>query len=147
MERESNKNCIESKFAIAKTFIIENFLLVGFCGAVLVAFAYPLAGKLFYSWTTADFHIIELINNCFVFFISGVTLKLEELKPVFKYKIPIVYSLVMINLGTTLLSFGLIRLPYLTRDFAVGVTIFATVPTTLGSYLFFLLCYLMHVHI
>lgn len=116
----------------AATFIVENFLLVGFCGAVLIAFLYPFGGKLFYSWMTGDFHIIELLNNCLVFFISGVTLKLEELKVVLKYKLTIVYSLLTINFLTTLLAFVLINLPYLTKDFATGVVIFATVPTTLG---------------
>jgi len=115
-----------------QAFVIENFLLVGFCGAVIFAFAYPFGGKLFYSWQAGDYRIIELLNNCVVFFISGVTLKLEDLKTVVKHKVPVVYSLVTINLITTLLSFGLIRLPALTEDFAIGLTIFCTVPTTLG---------------
>jgi sodium/bile acid cotransporter 7 len=46
--------------------------------------------------------------------------------------VPVVYSLVTINFISTLLSFGLIHLPYLTKDFAIGLTIFCTVPTTLG---------------
>lgn len=115
-----------------QTFVVENFLLVGFCGAVLIAFAYPLGGKLFYSWQAGDYRIIELLNNCFVFFISGLTLKVEDLKTVVKHKVPVLYSLITINFLTTLLSFGLIRIPYLIKDFAIGVTIFATVPTTLG---------------
>eukprot|EP00388_Colpodella_angusta_P028851 GDKK01014482.1.p1 GENE.GDKK01014482.1~~GDKK01014482.1.p1 ORF type:complete len:406 (-),score=23.21 GDKK01014482.1:94-1311(-) len=115
-----------------QTFIIENFLLVGFCGAVIFAFAYPFGGKLFYSWKTGDYRIIELLNNCFVFFISGLTLKLEDLKTVTKHKFPVLYSLVTINFVTTLLSFGLIRIPFIAKDFAIGLTIFCTVPTTLG---------------
>jgi len=90
-----------------QAFVIENFLLVGFCGAVIFAFAYPFGGKLFYSWQAGDYRIIELLNNCVVFFISGVTLKLEDLKTVVKHKVPVVYSLDTINLITTLLSFGL----------------------------------------
>lgn len=122
----------ENFAAWLQTFVVENFLLVGFCGAVLFAFTYPFGGKLFYSWQTGDYRIIELLNNCFVFFISGLTLKLEDLKTVTKHKYPVLYSLVTINFVTTLLSFGIIRLPLLTKDFAIGLTIFCTVPTTLG---------------
>lgn len=114
------------------TFIAENFLLVGFCGAVLFAFMYPIGGKLFYSWQAGDFRIVELLNNCFVFFISGLTLKVEDLKTISDHKVPVIYSLIAINLITTLLAFVLIRLTFLTKDFATGLTIFATVPTTLG---------------
>ncbi len=121
---------IDSNKLIA--IFVENFLLVGFCLSVIFSLSYPFAGKLFYSWEVGDYHIIELINNCVVFFISGVTLKLEELKTVIKHNVAIIYSLVTINIITTLLSFGLIKLPYVTNDFAVGLTIFATVPTTLG---------------
>lgn len=113
-------------------FFVENFLLVGFCGAVIFAFIYPYGGKLFYSWQSGNYRIIELLNNCFVFFISGLTLKLEDLKAVLRHKVPVVYSLLMINFISTLLSFGLIHLPILTNDFAIGSTIFCTVPTTLG---------------
>ncbi len=114
------------------TVFVENFLLIGFCFAVIIALSYPYAGKEVYSWQVGDYHIIELINNCVVFFISGVTLKLEEMKSVIKHNVAIIYSLVTINVITTLLSFGLIRLPFVINDFAVGLTIFATVPTTLG---------------
>jgi len=126
----------ETRFAAlfkkVQTFVIENFLLVGFCGAVIFAFSYPFGGKLFYSWKTGDYRIIELLNNCFVFFISGLTLKLEDLKTVTKHKAPVLYSLITINFVTTLLSFGLIRIPFIAKDFAIGLTIFCTVPTTLG---------------
>lgn len=127
------KEYLKLYFNKIRAFVAQNFLLVGFSVAVLLSFLYPLAGKLFYSLQAGDYRIVELLNNCFVFFISGLTLKLEELKTVLKNKVIIVYSLVTINFITTLLSFGLINLPYLTKDFAIGVTIFATVPTTLGA--------------
>ena len=84
------------------TVFVENFLLIGFCFAVIIALSYPYAGKEVYSWQVGDYHIIELINNCVVFFISGVTLKLEEMKSVIKHNVAIIYSLVTINVITTL---------------------------------------------
>ena len=131
--QEVKETCVSSSIKRLQTFVVENFLLFGFCVAVLFAFLYPFGGKLFYSWMAGDFRIVELLNNCLVFFVSGLTLKIEELKQVLNYRVTILYSLATINVITTLLAFVLIRLPYLTKDFATGVVIFATVPTTLGT--------------
>jgi hypothetical protein len=120
----------------AKTFVIENFLLVSFSVALLLALIYPSAGKLVHSWSVGSFVVMELLNYLIVFFISGFTLKLEELKAVMKHRIPIAYSLIAINVVTTFLGFILIRFPYLINEFQIGETIFACVPTTLGEFFF-----------
>ncbi len=120
----------------AKTFVIDNFLLVSFSVALLFALIYPSAGKLVHSWSVGSFVVMELLNYLIVFFISGFTLKLEELKAVVKHRIPIAYSLIAINVVTTFLGFILIRFPYLINEFQIGETIFACVPTTLGEFLF-----------
>ena len=121
------------KWKQSRTVVVENFLLFAFSVAVLVALTYPPAGKLLHSWTSGSFAIVELLNSITVFFISGFSLKLEELKSALVYRVPIIYSLVSINIITTLLGFGLIRFPYLINEFGIGETIFASVPTTLGE--------------
>ena len=73
-----------------------------------------------------------MVNYLVVFFISGYTLKLEELKTVLQYKVPIMYALLAINFITTLLGFGFVKFPLLINQFRIGITIFASVPTTLG---------------
>lgn len=115
-----------------KTALTENFLLFSFAIALLIAMSYPYAGILFNSWRVGEFSIVGIVNYAFVFFISGFTLKMEELRAVMKHKVPIIYSLIAINFVTTLLGFGLIKLPGLIKNFRIGETIFATVPTTLG---------------
>lgn len=127
IESSLSKFCKKSE-----AFVIENFLVVGFGCAVVFALSYPCAGKLFYSWEAGEYRITSLLNSCFVFFISGLTLKVEDLKTVVEHKFPFVYSLVAINFLTTLLSFVMLNLPFITKDFAVGLAIFCTVPTTLG---------------
>ena len=67
-----------------------------------------------------------------MFFISGYTLKLEELKTVLQYKVPIIYALIAINFITTLLGFGFVIFPLLIDQFRIGLAIFSSVPTTLG---------------
>ena len=112
--------------------VVDNFLLVGFVVAVVLAFSVPIAGKLFYSFQTGNFRIVEFINNCVVFLISGLTLKIEDMVKVLKHKVALLYALLTINFITTLVAFCLVRLPFSTPAFAVGLAIFSTVPTTLG---------------
>ena len=130
---EGEVSCFAAKLDSIKKSIIENFLLFSFAIAVTFALSYPAAGKLFHSWSAGPFALVELLNYVVVFFVSGFTLKLEELKQVLKYKVPIIYSLVMINFITTLLGFGLIKFPFLIDEFRIGEVIFASVPTTLGE--------------
>ena len=37
---------IERNFKKLQRFVADNFLLVGFCGAIIIAFLYPYAGKI-----------------------------------------------------------------------------------------------------
>lgn len=115
--------------------VINNFLLIGFCCAVIMSLLYPSPGKFLFSIGLGDSHTIDLLNNCCVFFISGLTLRVEALKAVLKHKWAIAYSLVTINFVSTLVSLILARLPFLTTYFAKGVIIFTTVPATLGKVL------------
>lgn len=112
--------------------VIENFILVCLCVAILVAFSYPVPGSRAADIQSGNWKVIEVINNIMVFFISGLTLKIEELKHVFKNKYMVIYGLVSINLLTTLVAFIMIFLPFPTSDFSIGLAIFSTVPTTLG---------------
>ena len=112
--------------------IVQNFILFALSVAVIISFSYPYPGSKASSITIGNLKIVEFINNVIVFLISGVTLKVEDLKVIMKYKVEVVYGLVMINFVTTFLAFALVRLPFQTRDFSIGLTLFATVPTTLG---------------
>lgn len=128
---------VQSFLTEAKRIAIDNFLLLGFCCAVIVSLMCPSPGRYLFTIGLGDTHTIDLLNNCCVFFISGLTLRVEALKAVMKHKWTIVYSLVTINFLSTLVSFALVRLPYLSHSFSTGVTIFTTVPATLGEYLRF----------
>lgn len=112
--------------------VVKNFILFALFVAVLVAFSYPSPGKLASSFTASDFRIIEFCNNVVVFLISGVTLKIEDLHSVFQYKHLVLYGLVSINFITTLICFLTLQFPFPSKSYAIGLTIFCCVPTTLG---------------
>ena len=77
--------------------------------------------------------MVELLNNCLVFFVSGLILKNEEKKQVLNYRGLFYTSLAIINIITTLLALELIRLNYLTKDFATNDhCYYSTFPRTLN---------------
>eukprot|EP01031_Cornospumella_fuschlensis_P036039 gene36039-43707_t len=112
--------------------VVENFILLCLCLAILVAFSYPSPGSRAADIQSGKWRIIEVTNNIMVFLLSGLTLKIEDLKHVFDNKYLVIYGLVSINLLTTLAAFVMVLLPFPTSDFSIGLAIFSTVPTTLG---------------
>lgn len=113
-------------------FVVDNFMLLAFAGALLSAMVWPLPGKVVSSWQAGDFRIVQTISTILVFLISGVTLRSDEFRAVMKYWHGAVYGLVAILAITPCLGFGLLRIPIQPPEFAVGLTIFCVVPTTLG---------------
>lgn len=118
---------------LRELLVVENFLPLGLMLVAICSLSYPYPGAFCSSIKSGGFGVIEFINNIFVFLISGITLKVEELSDVIrKHKFTILYGITTINLITTLLAFALIKIPFNTSEFAIGLTLFATVPTTLG---------------
>ena len=114
------------------TFIIENFIPLGFVVVVVFALAFPYPGIIVGSLKAENYSIIEVLNVSLVFFISGISLKIDDLWTVMKFPAVIAYGIIFINFLTTLAAFIMIELPFPRQEFAIGLTIFAVVPTTLG---------------
>lgn len=114
----------------------EHFILIALGFALIIAFFAPNIGyeasqqKLGYQ----AYGLIEFINNVIVFYISGLTLKIEEMTTIWTHRYSILYGLCMINFVSTLLVFVIKELTFLslTNEYLIGLCIFVTVPTTLG---------------
>ena len=117
-----------------RALFTEHFILIALSIAVIIAFLAPDIGyqasqeKLGYQ----AYGLIEFMNNVLVFLISGLTLKVEEMKEIWNSKWLVVYGLVTINFITTLISFITKEITFKTEEYAIGLSIFVTVPTTLG---------------
>ena len=116
----------------AAAFVVRNFLLLGFAFALLVALTWPLPGRTLGAWQLGSVRALQAFNNAFVFLVSGLTLEGSELRALSSdWRGPLV-GLVAILGVTPCLGFAVLRLPLRPHDFAVGLAIFAVVPTTLG---------------
>ncbi|KAG2439236.1 hypothetical protein HXX76_004598 [Chlamydomonas incerta] len=116
-------------------FVVENYLVIAFAIAVTFALAYPVPGRFLVNIVVLDnVHIIQEINMAIVFFISGLALNTSELKKALaRESLPtVIFGFVMISLITPILGFAMREIPLTPPAFAVGLTIFCLVPTTLG---------------
>eukprot|EP01040_Poterioochromonas_malhamensis_P013782 gene13782-15198_t len=113
-------------------FIIENFLVIVFAIAITVALIFPTPGATLGLILYNGKSLIQSINTIIVFFISGITLKVEDFADLSKYTKPILYGILSINLLTTVLAPFFLHATFLAPNFRLGLTIFSCVPTTLG---------------
>lgn len=122
-------------FEAVRRFVVENFLVVGFSVAVVFSLSYPLPGQCMGSIIvgSSNIRLIQFLNNIMVFLISGLALQTINLKIVLDSGYMLMYGIVTINFITTLVAFIMIRLPFPTASYALGLAIFTTVPTTFGT--------------
>eukprot|EP00667_Euglena_gracilis_P009121 EG_transcript_9263 len=118
--------------AKAKEIVVKNFLLVCFAVAVTVALSWPEPGIYVGSWKFGNVRMMQALNNAFVFFISGLTLKNSEFRQVLTYWKSFLYGMVSILVLTPCLGFATKEMPLAPPEFVIGLTIFCVVPTTLG---------------
>lgn len=116
-----------------KKKLIKHFLPLGFLLALIIALAWPYPGDKVSSWQAGDYRIVQTINVCTIFVISGLTLKTEDIVKAMKAPLPLLYGCVAILLITPMLAFAATEIPFDVEAFATGLAIFCLVPTTLSS--------------
>lgn len=126
----------EAKLLLAnlKGFVLKNYLPLAFAAAFIVGLSWPVPGAAVLQPQVRGVHIVTFVNICIVFFISGMTLRTDELRGCFTRKTAAgsVFGLVSIIGITPLLAFLIREFPLTPPEYVTGLTIFCVVPTTLG---------------
>ena len=117
-----------------RAFFLKNNLPIQFMVAFVLAMAWPWLGAQVLAPQVAGVHVVTFLNIVAVFFISGLTLRTDELKDAFDRRgaLGTAFGLLSILGLTPLLGFGVAKLPLEPAAFVTGLTIFTIVPTTLG---------------
>jgi sodium/bile acid cotransporter 7 len=111
---------------------IKHFLPLGFLFVTIISMASPVPGLWLAQWRAGGYKLVEFCNYCVVFFISGLSLNVVDLKAMSNHLIAFAYGLLSILFLTTVLAMLLKLIPLHPHEYAIGFAIFATVPTTLG---------------
>jgi sodium/bile acid cotransporter 7 len=87
-----------------------------------------------FSLQVADVHIVTFICICLVFFVSGLTLRTDELKESLTRRTiqGTIFGFLSIVGLTPLLAYAVRDLPFSPKEFSTGLAIFCLMPTTLG---------------
>lgn len=83
------------------------------------ALAYPVPGRKVAAWSAGSISIVQAINNCMVFLVSGLTLRTTELRDTLKRWQGVAYGLLAILLITPCLAFATVRIGFTPSEFAV----------------------------
>ncbi|GMH34790.1 hypothetical protein BSKO_02651 [Bryopsis sp. KO-2023] len=119
--------------AWTKKTVLQHFLPLGFLVALVWAMLWPYPGEAISEWKVGDYRLIQTINVCTIFIISGLTLKTTDIMAALKAYVGFLYGAITILILTPCLGFALVKIPSSTPEFATGLAIFAAVPTTLTS--------------
>ncbi|KAI8463222.1 MAG: SBF-like CPA transporter family-domain-containing protein [Monoraphidium minutum] len=135
-EQAVTTNVSEWRRALAglRDYVLANYLVVAFVVAFTVALAAPLPGQRALEPVVAGVHVVTFINICIVFFISGLTLRTDELRTALTRRnaLGTTWGFLSIVGVTPLLAFGARGLPFSPPEYATGLALFCIVPTTLG---------------
>ena len=123
----------QTKLQRFRSFFITNFLPIGFMFILIISLSAPYPGAVVASWKfLGGIGIVQAINNVLVFFISGLTLNTKEALDAAKQFRSLMLGMVSILFVTPMLAFIVRYIPFRPQEFGIGLTIFCTVPTTLG---------------
>ena len=118
----------------ARAFALANFLVLGFCFALLLGLSAPVAGRTLGDVKVGSWSVIQTVCVVVIFVISGATLKTEEIAQALTTgRGGLAYGLVAILGLTPLLGFIHVYVPYKPVEFRYGLALFSCVPTTLTS--------------
>lgn len=116
-----------------RKLLLTHFLVIGLAVALAVALAWPYPGAEVSQIKVGSFHVVQTINICTIFFISGFTLDTQDILTAITAFRSLGYGLLAILIITPALGFGIVELPLGPKEFALGLTIFSAVPTTIAS--------------
>lgn len=115
---------------------IDQFLLISYFVAALIALTWPTPGKavlsLDFSVNGRNYQVIKTLNIMIVFLISGLMLKTDDIKAALKHKLGVLFGFLSTLALTPCLGFAFREIPLTPAAYTAGLTLTTAVPQTLG---------------
>ncbi|KAL4434255.1 hypothetical protein ABPG75_000696 [Micractinium tetrahymenae] len=115
---------------------IDQFLLISYFMAALIALTWPTPGKavlsLDFSVNGRNYQVIKTLNIMIVFLISGLMLKTDDIKAALKHRLGVLFGFLSTLAITPCLGFAFREIPLTPDAYTAGLTLTTAVPQTLG---------------
>ena len=111
-----------------KPWLLKNFLVLGFAFVLTLALAWPLPGRELGTPKAGDFPITQTVCIVVIFFISGLTLKTEDIKNALGAHVALAYGIVTILVVTPMLGFAIVQIPFEPVQFRYGLALSRACP-------------------
>ncbi|CAM9869040.1 unnamed protein product, partial [Heterosigma akashiwo] len=103
-----------------------------FCG-LICGILFPVTGQTVGKIYIGEWPLISTLCVAFMFFLTGLRIHLEEIKRAMKAWKLVIYSNINILIFTPVLGFIPLELPFLTKEFRIGLALMCCMPTTLAT--------------
>lgn len=122
----------------ALAWFVHNHLLVFLFWAFVIGLAVPSPGRAVSApevklGELGTMRVVQSVNVMLIFLISGFRLKTDAMKQALRHPLALLLGWFVVLVWTPLVGFIVARLPLGPQEFAVGLTLFCCVPTTLTS--------------
>ena len=114
-------------------FLLKHFLPLGLVCALLIGLVVPGFGQGLASLKVGTWGAVQSLCMVFVFVISGLTLKTDDIRAALRAWKATVFGVISILFITPTLALLPSQLPFLRPDFQVGFLLFCCMPTTINS--------------
>ena len=111
----------------------KHFLPIGLAVALLLGLTLPAPGAALAQLKVAGRGAVSFVCVTFIFIVSGLTLKTDDIKKALRAWKATAFGFVSILFLTPLLALLPQQLPFLPAEFQIGFLIFCTMPTTVNS--------------
>ena len=119
--------------AAVRIVALKHFLPIGLVCAIVVGLAAPQLGLAVGSVRVGMRGVFETAFVCLIFFISGLTLKTDDVKSAVRMWRATLFGVTSILFLTPLIALAPLHLLALPHEFRVGFLLFCCMPTTINS--------------
>lgn len=128
---DKRKDC---DLAYTRKMLLKYHLPLGLTFGIIFGYLSPAAGIAWSSIITKNNWIkMSNVNVFLIFFLSGLKLQTKDVVKALKSWRAVLYGCFLILFITPLVSFGLVYLPFRTRELSFGLAVFFLCPTTISS--------------
>lgn len=113
--------------------LFRHHLPLMFAIVILISLTAPAPGQAIAKPVIGDYKVVQTVNTCIIFILSGISLNSSEIKRALQAWEGCIYAFIVILFITPLIGFIVINIPFSPEEFALGFAVFCCTPTSVST--------------